>query len=572
MKIVAHSEDINMTSLALVSGELVAEIEEAASRLEQFVDSPDDAESLQGCIQHIETISGTLSLIQLVGADILAREILELAREMVPGELTPLLESQLEILSDSFFILPRYLEYVQQTRRGMPVLLIDAINRLRKSRGVPQLPECHFFQIDIASIYIPPAPALNLAGAELSDLLRRLRHMYQLGLLNVLRDHQTKAAMGMMQRAAERLQILAAGRPMAALWYLVAAGFESLKNQDIRLSASRKQVLTVIDRQIKLLQAEGLTAFDREPSQALLKMMIFWSALSDLPTDRSLQVQSVYPYAPLTYTALELEGEAEALRGPNASTLASVAAVLFDELNKTKDMLETIAIASSTQPEDFEPLQQALAKIADILAVVGLVMPGNALRNEVDKITDWVATGIAVEREQLLEIADILLYVESTIAGLDQLQLSDEKLLQANSVARQEVIANSQLAAAQLLVIKEADTALGMVKRALSAFAETSFDVGHIRNVSASLDTIRGAMAILQYPRATRILVQCGRFIEGALMQNTQPAALYHLLETFADAIISLEYYIDALRSNRKADDTVLQVAEESLAALGYPV
>jgi len=43
-------------------------------------------------------------------------------------------------------------------------------------------------------------------------------------------------------------------------------------------------------------------------------------------------------------------------------------------------------------------------------------------------------------------------------------------------------------------------------------------------------------------------------------------------LETFADAIISLEYYLDALKLNKNADTSVLQIGEESLQALGYPV
>lgn len=568
----AHSEDINMTSLALVSGELVAEIEDAAAKLEQFVGDHHNEILLQGCIQHIENISGTLGLVQIRGADLLASEILTLAREMVPGDLTPLLRQQLEVLSDSFFLLPRYLEYIQQTRRGMPVLLIGAINRLRKEYGAPPLPECHFFEVDISRLYIPPSRNLPVTAPDLVSLVRRLRHMYQVGLLNLLRDQHPKAALGMMQRAAERLEILGSGRPMSGLWFLVATGLDSLKKQDINLSPARKQVLTVLDRQIKLLQAEGLAACEREPSPVLLKTMIFWTALADSPSDRSLQVQTVYPFAPLTYTALELEREAEALRGPNASTLASVAAVLKDEINKTKDMLETAAQLTPVAAADFAQLRETLVKIADILAVVGLTSAGNTLRTEVAKIDAWQRDSSTIERSDLLEIADTLLYVESTVSGFDQLQLSDEMLQQVNSGARAEVIAHCQLAAAQVLVISESEAALAMVKRALSAYAESNFDIGHISNVSASLDAIRGGMAMLEYARATRVLERCIAFVEGTLMKNTQPAALYHLLETFADAIISLEYYLDGLRTQHQADDTVLQVAEESLAALGYPL
>ena len=38
----------------------------------------------------------------------------------------------------------RYLEYVQQSERKLPVLLVPYINELRKVRKEPVLPESHF--------------------------------------------------------------------------------------------------------------------------------------------------------------------------------------------------------------------------------------------------------------------------------------------------------------------------------------------------------------------------------------------------------------------------------------------
>ena len=57
--------------------------------------------------------------------------------------------------------------------------------------------------------------------------------------------------------------------------------------------------------------------------------------------------------------------------------------------------------------------------------------------------------------------------------------------------------------------------------------------------------------------------VEKGCRIRGASMTR---------LETFADAVISLEYYLDAVKTDKKADDSVLEVAEESLEALGHAV
>ena len=43
-------------------------------------------------------------------------------------------------------------------------------------------------------------------------------------------------------------------------------------------------------------------------------------------------------------------------------------------------------------------------------------------------------------------------------------------------------------------------------------------------------------------------------------------------METLADAITSIDYYLESMEEHKPIGDAVLEVAEESLAELGYPV
>ena len=79
-------------------------------------------------------------------------------------------------------------------------------------------------------------------------------------------------------------------------------------------------------------------------------------------------------------------------------------------------------------------------------------------------------------------------------------------------------------------------------------------------------------MAVLSLTRGSRVVAACVEFVSETLLRSEQRDALQHLLETFADAVIGLEYYLDAVKSDRKAGDSILEIAEESLAALGHPV
>jgi hypothetical protein len=82
---------------------------------------------------------------------------------------------------------------------------------------------------------------------------------------------------------------------------------------------------------------------------------------------------------------------------------------------------------------------------------------------------------------------------------------------------------------------------------------------------------VRGGLVMLKRPRAASVVQRCADFVDQVLMSGDHPPALKELLETFADAIISVEYFLDTGNTAARLDDSVLQVAEESLAALGYP-
>ncbi|TQV81295.1 pilus assembly protein [Exilibacterium tricleocarpae] len=566
-----QTETVNLTSLNLVRDELVATIESAASKLEQFVSDRENGELLQACIEGIQQITGTLNLIQLQGADLLAKELLALANEITLGTEDDI-DEQLSVMTSSFFILPRYLEYAQQTRRGLPVLLISPINDLRRVRGAPPLPESQFFQVGTNVERRSANRSSSVFGEDLEALSRRLRHMYQVGLVGALQEKQVKASLGMMQRAVERLDAITGDRPLGKLWWVAAVALQVLANEGLELTLSRKMLFGRVDRQIKKVQKSGQAALDVEPNASLLTELVYLSALAANDDPAVRQVRDAFKYTPLPYTGAELARERQAMQGPSASTVSSVAAVLKDELRSTKEILELASQGGTATVSEFEELIKTLKKVADILAVVGLAVPSQTLKQEITKVEGWRDAGETADAKAMLDVADTLLYVESTVSGLDQLNLSDDKLSQANEMARKQVIASNQLAEAEMVVIQEAEAGLSLVKRALNSFAESNYDRGHIKNVAATLNAVRGGMVVMDFQRAGGVVASCVRFIEESLMVNDKPAALQQLLETFADAVISLEYYLDAVKTDKQADDSVLEVAEESLAALGHKV
>lgn len=564
-------EKINLSSLKAVQNELVATIEQSAMHLEQFSAERNNAELLQNCIDGVKQVRGTLSLLQLKGMDLLAQELVQQITD-IPLDEEPNTDRKIERLTSAFFILPRYLEYCLQTSRSMPMLLIPYINELRQFRSAPPLPESHFYELEVPKMAWSQSQDGAEIGEELSSLVRRLRHMYQVGLLRVLQDKGTASALSVMARAMERLEAASAGHAMGELWSVCSALLQAAAEEKLHISMSRKRLFSVLDREIKKLQTQGQDALVKAPDRELIKELLYLLALSHSEQPRVMATMKRYGLEPLPFSDAELKQELEFLKGPSVNTIESMSAVLKDELRSTKSILERAAQGGAELLRESPELLDTLQKVAEILAVVGLVSASDSLRQEIQKISGWQTSSAEVGPEDLLAVADTLLYIESSVSGLGKINLSDERLAQINATSRHDVIANSQLAEAEQLVLEEAESGLALIKRALSSFAESNYDVGHIKNVATTLNSVRGGMTLLSLSRASALVAACAQFVEKALLQNEQPAAVQHMLETFADAIISLEYYLDTIKYERGADDCVLQVAEESLEALGYSV
>lgn len=563
---------VNFQSLNMVRDELVATIEEAARNLEMFVTSQHDGESLQACMDGIRQIVGILRLIQFRGACILSEELLATATDITPGDVGPKSDQRLEVVSNTFFVLTRYLEYVQQVERRVPVLLIPHINALRKMRGEPAFSESHFFHINLSgALKVPHVDQLEVPANEFNQHVRRVRHMYQVGLLGLIRGKQTKNSLAMMRRASIRLHKLGGSlKPLSQLWWLSNLTLDALASENMAILEARKLLFSRIDRVIRQVEKSGAASFAAQPPKGLLKELVYLLILSGKQSEDVDLIKKSFGISAFPYSDADLSQERDALSGPSAHTVTSLAKVLQVELSNTKKVLENAAQSSTQRIDDLDEFIGTLKKVAEILAVVGLVAASNTLKEEIKRLDGWRDLDEGPEEDELAEVANTLLYLESTVSALEHSKLSTEKLNEANQIAQREIIASGELASAKRIVIEECEAGILLTKRALSSFSDSDYDTGHIRNIAKTLNTVRGGLLILGKDRVADILNMCVQFVEEVLLDEEHPAALKELLETFADAIISVEYYLDSSSGSGQMDESVLQVAEESLEALGF--
>ena len=558
--------------MSLIQQELMVTINEASTHLETFIGDRSNHKVLEDCIESLQQIRGSLDLIQLHGACELSGEILVTATS-INIEKNEELEEKLSVLTKGFFILSCYFEYTQQHEVGMPVLLIPYINDLRLVNRQPVMPES-YFESSTATYRCPPSEKLEEATRieDFTLMLRRFRHMYQLGLLGVIKDINLEHSLKLMQRAVTKVYKLSKGRTSETLWWLSATALQAFIDGNIISTVARKRLFARIDKQLRMLEKKGEPTLDGPLEEELLVELAYYISLVAEVNDDYKKIQHLYGFNSLSYNETVLQRETISLTGPNADTVQSVAEVLRVELSVAKENMEKSQVAEGMADRDYEDTLARVQRIKEILNVVGLTSAADVLSQPLEKLQTACKDDAPLDEENNMLVVDAFLYVESVLSSLTSRNFSGEQLAELNQQNQNEVISSNNLLDAQLVVIEEAEKGIVFLKQAITAFTDSEYDKAHIKDFSEKLQEIRGGMTVLALPRAAAIVAACHEFIENALMSTDEIAALEHMLETFADALICLEYYLDCMKADKNVSPDNLAIAEESLAALGYPV
>ena len=552
------------TSLNLVRDELFVTMEEAEQSLEHFIAERHNGSLLQQAVENLQQVRGTLNLIELAGAELLAQEVLDQATD-IPAGAGEERDVQLAALSNALYVLRRYLESVDAHRQEMPELLLPAINDLRQAGGQPPLPESFFFSVRLDHAR-PHSATLPLDGAAKQVEGKRLRHMYQVGLLGFIREQNPQASLKLMVRAMARLDSLFANEPRARMCWIGAAALEAQCDGQLLPRKSRKQLFSRLDRELKLMLGNP----QYEAPRSLLKELLYLVALADSHGPLASAMREVFGLTPLPFTDHLLEEEYQRLAGPGQAVMRSLSAAIREELASVKDMLDLLE-RGTLQGETLGTLHALLGKLAKTLGMVGLTSAGNSLSAQLPLVAAWSEDALP-QPQQLHKLADAVLYVEGMVASLERGDGRDSRPVAVAPGQEADSFANHQLNEARIVVVDEAQAGLALAKRAITAYLESGGDKMHLSNVPFSLQAVRGGLWFLEQRRASMLVGACADYIQTRMLESGQMPS-EQMLETLADALSSLEYYMEAGAVMRpETRPSVLDLAEESVKALGMPV
>lgn len=262
----------------------------------------------------------------------------------------------------------------------------------------------------------------------------------------------------------------------------------------------------------------------------------------------------------ITATEAELDHARGSLSGRNRELLDTVGSAVKEELLRIKDALD-LHLRTGGAPEQLQTQANELGAVADTLGMMGLGVARGVVVQQRDALRGVVEGRQQIDENLLLDIAGALLYVD---ASLDD-QVAH---LGAGGSGEDDPSAVENRRTVEVLA-HEAIANFAAAREHFVAFIETSWNHAELQDVPRLLGDVAGALRMLDLGTAADYLRGVQQYIDAELI-GRQRVPSGRQLDTLADAMASLEYYLEALRDRRPGREDILDITRSSLEALRY--
>ena len=548
----------------IVGREVNATLAEARGALETYVEQPDNVTLLERCAQDLHQVQGVLRVLEIYGAALLAEEMEHVAQYLLAthSERKSQAES-LDALMRAMVQLPSYLERVLAGGRDLALVLLPLLNDLRAVRGNALLSEGTLLLLNLKSDQQaqPQASAPGEAPLTIEHWARRVRARYQVGLIGWIRGERVEQNLAILGAVAHKLEQIATRQPVFQLWWVIGAVIEALQEKGLEGGQSIKRLLGLGDREIRRLYEQGEARYAQSPPVELLNNLLYYIGRSESAGSRVTAVRASFRLAELLPVDESIEQERENLSAPSVKLMQTVAAAIREDLGKVKDVLDIFVRRGAGQPQELSSQVEMLRKIGDTLGVLGLGELRANVQRETERLHKIVAGALQADEATLVEIAATLIGVE------DKLDSQLVGMILPRDAQLPRPAEDGEFQQVQAAVLRECIVNLARIKEAVTQSVGGTLDAAGLDSWQDLMRGIKAGLLLLGKPRAVEIIDA----ITAQLRRVMQPGV--HVLppgfvDRLADAIVSLEYYMETVQAGRSDPWYMLDNAQACVQAL----
>ena len=553
--------EVAQQTLHVVARELATTLGDARVALEAYAEQPGNGLLLDKCAASLHEVHGVLRLVEVYGAALLAEEMEQVARYLIDSASENRNQPEsLDALMRAMVQLPAYLERVLGGGRDLALVLLPLLNDLRAVRGNALLSEGTLLLLNLTSDRQPQPPGQQPGEPLLTvaQWARRLRPRFQVGLLGWIKGERAAQHVEIMAAVAERLEQVATRQPVFQLWWVVGATLESLKDGGLEGTATLKRLLGQADRELKRLYESGEARYAEVAPLDLLNNLLYYVARATGTGPRASAVRASFKLQDLLPVSEQVEQEREKLSAPSVRLMQTVAAAIKEDLSRIKDVLDIFVRKGGAQVEELAAQLDMLRKISDTLGVLGLGDLRQRVQMQIQRLQEIIARRAPPSESSLVDIAATLISVE------DNLDSQLVRLIMPGE-GGSEVELDADFQNVQNAVLRECIVNLARVKETIAA-AVTQQEPAGADQVPQLLRGLTAGLLMLGRARAVEAVESISQHVLE-LLRPDRPVVRAQL-ERLADAIVSLEYYMETLQSGRSDPWYMLDNVETCLRAL----
>jgi len=557
--------EVSSQILHVVARELAAELNDARAALEAFGESQDDVALLERCGAHLHQVHGSLRVVEVYGAALLAEEMEQAVGYLVDtfAEKRHLTEG-LDALMRAMVQLPTYLERVLGGGRDMALVLLPLLNDLRAVRGSPLLSEGTLLLLNLTSDQqaSPVTPVAGEPAATVAVWARKLRPRFQVGLLGWIKGERPEQNLDVLCRSAEKLEQAASTQPVFQLWWVAGALLEALRDKGLEESASVKRLLGQADREMRRLYQVGETAYSESPPVELLNNLLYYVARAKSAGPRVAAVRASFRLGELLPVDDQVAEARESLSAPSVRLMKTVAAAIKEDLARVKDALDIFVRKGGTQVEELASQLDMLKKIGDTLGVLGLGELRDRVQSEIAGLQAIVSQHAPMNENSLLRIAATLIGIED---GLDEQLIG--LIVPSGGGAKPAQADDTEFRHVTEAVLRECIVNMARIKESIAHMVERPHDAQSLDQIPQLVRGITAGLLMLGKSRAVEVMEGIADALSHSLKAGS-PLAASGRLDRLADAIVSVEYYMETLQAGRTDPWYMLDNAETCLKVL----
>ncbi|KAF1709313.1 hybrid sensor histidine kinase/response regulator [Pseudoxanthomonas kalamensis DSM 18571] len=555
----ALQEAMSQAVLGWVKPELDETLRLARQEIEAFAENPEDGSRMRFCAGYLHEVQGSLRMVELYAPAMVAEE-LELLAEVLEAGTAQDRDEACATLMRGMVLLPDYLERLQSGHRDIPIVLLPLLNEIRAARGAPGISESVLFAPDLDR----PLPETLPTPFGVPTIERESRqaqaHAHLERALAGWPEDGAPADPADLSSALGELLAATDALPLRRMLWVASAAAEAIGAGALPASEALRGHFAGVGRATRPSLPGGESGPGASP-QEITRQFLYQISRSPAQHPSLDALREAFQLEAAAPSEAEIDHARSSISGRNRALLDTVGGAIKEELLRVKDALD-LHLRTGAPVTALQAQVGELAGVADTLGMMGLGMARTVVMQQRDALDELVRGVRPADENALLDIAGALLYVDATlddqVANLgagDVAQAEDPRVLES----RRTVEALAQEAIRNFAAARE-----GFV-----AFIETNWDHTELSEVPRLLDEVSGALRMLDMEQAGDYVEGVRRYVATELIDKRRVPGGPQL-DTLADAMASLEYFLEALRDRRPNVDEILDITRSSLESLHY--